>query len=294
MHERHALTVEGHRLVYESWGQGDETFVFLHGVTSNIATWHRFVEPFAARGRVILLTLPGHSPAAFPPGYSQDQITAEAWGDLGGAALVQLLPDGGRATLIGHSTGGFWALAIAWRAPEMVRRVVSIAGFAYGRWHGVLGLSQMLLVRTRMAYWPLFAASYRFLLAVPPLWGGGWRIYRPGLGAARDRVAIDQVVQDALPDYYAMNWHDIARIFYAMRAQVDMRAHLGEIRVPVLAVTTDADPIVPPYHAETIAAGVPGAALTVLPGGGGHMHLVEGQAEVQRAVFDWLDGAGQA
>lgn len=296
MHERHTLTIDGHTLAYESWGQGlpgEETFVFLHGITANMATWYGFVEPFAARGRVILLTLPGHYPATLPPGYAQEQITAAAWGDLGGAALAALLPDGQAATLIGHSTGGFWALATAWRAPEQVRRVVSLAGFAYGRWHGALGFSQMMLRRIGMAYWPLFALSYRVPILTDALSVGSWRIYHPGLRASRDRAAIARVVQDGLENYRRMDWRAVALIFRAMRMQVDMRDHLGEIAAPVLALTADGDPIVPPYHAEIIAAGVPNATLRVMPGGGGHVHHIEAQADVQRAVFEWLDnGSG--
>lgn len=279
--ERRTLTIDGHRLAYEDYGQGEEVFVLLHGVTSSTATWRGFVAPFVQRGRVILLTLPGHHPATFPPGHTEDQITAEAWGDLGGQAIAALT--GGRpATLIGHSTGGFWALAIAWRAPQIVARAVSIGGFAWGRWHAFLGLQQRLLLALGRPYQPVFRATFRLITRLTGLAARRWR----GRDLSAASLMMRNLVESA-PDARQLDLDAMAQIFRAMRRQVDMRAHLGEIAAPVLVVTADRDVFVPPYHAQAIAAGVPDSTLVTVPGG--HLALLETPDAVQGAILAWLD-----
>lgn len=278
---RETLVIDGHHLAYESAGQGDETYVFLHGVTASLATWHAFAAPFRQRGRVILLSLPGHYPATFPPDYTEDQITPAAWGDLGGRAIAALT--GGRpVTLIGHSTGGFWALAIAWRAPQIVTRAVSIGGFAWGHWHGLLGLQQRLLLALGRPYRPVFKGLFRLIARAPYPLIWRWR--------GRDLAEADVMTRylvESYPDTCQLDMDAMAQIFRAMRRDVDLRPHLGEIQAPVLAVTGDADPLVPPYHAQAITAGVPAGTLFTLPGG--HMGLLQTPEVVQAALLEWLD-----
>ncbi len=251
--ERQPLPIDGHLLYYEEHSSGDETFIFMHGVTGSLPNWYGLIAPFKARGRVVLLNLPGHYPATFPPGYTEDQITPEAWGDLGGRA-VAAMTGGKPATLIGHSTGGFWALAIAHRAPALVRRAVSIGGFARGEWSGLLGFHQRMLLALPTLYRPIFAAEYRALSHSAKLFTTGWRVYNPRLRAPLDRQAVAQAAADSPHDYARLDMRAMATVFRAMRHHVDMRDGLGEIEAPVLAVTGDEDPIVPRRHADLIAA----------------------------------------
>lgn len=281
---RHFFEVEGHRLAYEAYGQGDEVFIFLHGVTGSMAGWRGFMEPFCRRGRVFLLTLPGHHPAAFPPGYAEARITAEAWGDLGGRAVAALT--GGRpATLIGHSTGGFWALAIAWRAPEIVARAVSLSGFAWGRWGAFLGLQQRLLLKLGQSYQPVFAGLFRAMNGAAALASRRWR--GPESTVLPGASLTQRSLVESEPDVRQLDMGAMAQIFRAMYRQVDLRPYLGEIKAPVLAVTGENDPFVPPPQARTIAAGVPDGMLAAFPGG--HLVMLERPEAVQAAILAWLD-----
>ena len=115
----------------------------------------------------------GHYPARLPPDLPQSTIT-DAWvGDTLAAAITQIT--GGRpAILIGHSTGGYGALAVAWRAPHLVKAVVSIAGFARGVWTGTLGLLQRHQHLGRVGD-ALFDAQIALLRATPPLFDYIWQ-----------------------------------------------------------------------------------------------------------------------
>jgi len=76
--DRRPLSIDGHTLYTEEHSPGDETFIFMHGVTGSLPNWYGLIAPFKTRGRVVLLNLPGHYPSTFPPGYTEDQITPEA------------------------------------------------------------------------------------------------------------------------------------------------------------------------------------------------------------------------
>lgn len=286
--QRHALPIDGHTLYYETFDDGaaGEPIVFIHGVTANMATWYTFIPPFLGRGRVILLTLPGHYPATFPSGYDEAQITAAAWGDLAGAAIAQIT-DGQPATVIGHSTGGFLAVAAAWRAPEIARRVVSISGFAQGAWSGVLGLSQRGLLTVPALYYPSFWALYGLSKLSASILAAMMRIYNPGFRANGDPTATRRLARRAMDDYRRLEMANMARVFRAMRDHVDMRGDLGAITAPVLAITGADDPTVPPEQARLIAEGVPQGTLHTTPGG--HTAYFEYADEMHDIIFHWLE-----
>ena len=69
--------------------------------------------------------------------FLQDSLTVEMIVHVLTAAIRNLVGNQS-VILVGHSTGGFAALAIAAHTPEIVRCVVSISGFAQGIWTGML------------------------------------------------------------------------------------------------------------------------------------------------------------
>lgn len=122
----------------EHAGNRDERpVIFIHGILSSQYTWLDFPLRFRQYGRIITLSLPGHYPARFPAHMPQSTITDRWVGDTMAGALQQIT--GGRpAILVGHSTGGYASLAAAWRAPQLVECVISLAGFARGVWTSLL------------------------------------------------------------------------------------------------------------------------------------------------------------
>jgi 3-oxoadipate enol-lactonase len=114
-----AVMVNGVRLGYRECGDPDGTpAVLLHGSGSNARTWERFAPRLAAAGyRAIAVDLRGHASSARTPDYRLSSITD----DLIGLLDVLALRD---AVLIGHSVGGYAALAAAQQAPELVDRLV--------------------------------------------------------------------------------------------------------------------------------------------------------------------------
>src|SRR5215831_10317347 len=93
---------------------GAPAVLLIHGTGASTAWWDPVVPPLAGACRVIRVDLAGHGRSASPGGgYGIPDQARRA-----GAALDRL--GAGRATVIGHSTGGTVATALAEQRPGMV------------------------------------------------------------------------------------------------------------------------------------------------------------------------------
>jgi pimeloyl-ACP methyl ester carboxylesterase len=92
-------TLNGAKIHYQSWGQGSDAFVLVHGWSSNLTAWGYQIPELAKRGRVIALDLPGHGQSDKPElAYTMDHFAA---------AIDAVMKDAKveRGVLLGHSMG---------------------------------------------------------------------------------------------------------------------------------------------------------------------------------------------
>ena len=94
--------------------------VFLHGFLENRAMWVPFAEALSDKNRVITIDLLGHGDTP-PVGYVH---AMEDNADLVHHVLSALKIR--KATFVGHSMGGYVALAFAEHYPEMVRTLALV------------------------------------------------------------------------------------------------------------------------------------------------------------------------
>lgn len=92
--------------------------VLVHGIRLNRAAWTEVVERLPARWRAVAVDLPGHGARR------GQRFTFEAAGDVLRDEVDRL---GGRAVVVGHSLGGYAAMAFAAREPDRVAGLV-VAG----------------------------------------------------------------------------------------------------------------------------------------------------------------------
>jgi 3-oxoadipate enol-lactonase len=114
-----AVEVGGVRLGYRESGDPAGTpVILLHGSGSNTRTWDRFASRLTAAGyRAIAVDMRGHATSARTAGYPLSGIRDDIVGLLETLGLRD-------AVLIGHSVGGYAALAAALHAPDRVSRLV--------------------------------------------------------------------------------------------------------------------------------------------------------------------------
>lgn len=103
-------------ITYTDQGKG-RTIVLLHGFLESIDIWTDYANALAKRYRVIAINLPGHS-SSETYGYIH---TMEFMAEAVNAVLVQLSLR--KVFIVGHSMGGYVALAFAEKYPDKTKGI---------------------------------------------------------------------------------------------------------------------------------------------------------------------------
>lgn len=240
--------------------------VFLHGFPFNRHIWEPQQEPLAHAGfRVVLPDLRGHGRSPSTP----EPATMDAMADDVFRLLDRL--QAARVALVGHSMGGYVALAMVAQQPDRFAGLVLTntraeaddeAGraardetVAAVREHGVDVLAERMLEK---------------------LLSPATRESEPGLVAR-----LDGMIR-ATPPEGAVN------ALLGMRDRPDRRDLLPKIKTPTLVVAGADDPITPPDGARTLADAVPGARLEIIPDTA-HMTMIEAPDRFTEALRGFLD-----
>ncbi|WP_327010930.1 alpha/beta hydrolase [Dactylosporangium sp. NBC_01737] len=237
------------KLTYDDLGAG-RTVLLLHG-----GAGPRSVLPFAhrlaGRARVIVPTHPGFDGTPGGP---------DGVGDLAERYLALLDELGLRGVaVVGNSIGGWIAAEMAVR--DTARR-----------------LDRLVLVGAVGIAVPEHPVADFFALDFDEL---ARRSY-----ANPDAFRIDPAaLTDAQRDTMAGNRRAIAH-YSGPHGMADpgLRARLGDVAVPTLALWGESDRIVDPDYGRAYAAAIPGAVFQLLPGTG-HIPLIETPDQVLE-VFD--------
>jgi pimeloyl-ACP methyl ester carboxylesterase len=115
-------TYDGAKVHYESYGEGKEAVVFIHGWTCDLTFW-RGQAPVYEERRSLLIDLPGHGQSAKPDvSYTQERFAR---------AVDAVMRDAGvdRAVLVGHSMGGPVALTFLRLFPAKAKAVVLVDAY---------------------------------------------------------------------------------------------------------------------------------------------------------------------
>lgn len=261
---------DGLRLHFMTEGNGAPVLL-LHGLGGFAALWRHNIAVLGRHARVVALDLPGCGRSSKPHGPYPLAFFARAIEAFRRALGLE------RLTLVGHSMGGAVVATYALLYPSRVERLALVGavvpGFGY-RVHWV----------------------YR-LLAVPGLgeiagsllWPGLLRAALARCFARPDPEEIDFLVRMGYPVRVSpegraafLSTLRSVRADFASAADRYQRG-LAALTLPVLLIHGRQDRVVPPAHAEMVAARLPNATLRWLDGCG---HFP--QIEHRDAVNGWL------
>jgi pimeloyl-ACP methyl ester carboxylesterase len=281
------LNIAGHQLAAVCLNPATigEPVILLHGITSSVSFWEVNTAAYLLNiGPCYALSLPGHYPAVAPAVFKQNPLNAESIVQVLGDAIFRLV---GKtpATLIGHSTGGFAALALAANRPDMARRVVSISGFAQGRWTGILGLYQQ-AVQLGQPGEAFFKNMFRLLNRYPRLYRQALRFYAADTRVVYASPDLANALLHTYPDYQRLDL-DAMLSYFKYMPKIDIIKQLTRIQAPTLVIAGSRDPIVPPSQSERIARLVAGAELAMIKGAG-HLPFLERPLEYNQRLSGWL------
>ena len=100
---------------------GEKCVVLLHGYLESLLVWEDFVPYLYKEVRVVTLDLPGHGISVVTGAVHTMDFLADTVADALKALGI------GHCTLVGHSMGGYVALAFCERHPEMLDGVVLLS-----------------------------------------------------------------------------------------------------------------------------------------------------------------------
>lgn len=260
---------------YTTAGSGKPTFLLLHGFASNLYTWDKVVDFFAARGTAVAYD-------RIPFGLSERLVNGD-WRSENpytpDATLEQLVAfmdamNLGEVVLVGNSAGGLLAARAAIAYPERVQALVLVDAAIYtgGAPPFIAPLTRTpqlrhlgpLVARAFASSDALLTQAYHDVANITP----------ESLARATISTQVEQ--------WDAAFWEFTA----ASSSQPDISVDLAQIRVPTLVITGDDDRIVPTEESVQLARVIPGAELAVLPACG-HVPQDECPQAFMDAISDW-------
>lgn len=251
--------VNGARLHIRQKGTGPLA-LFVHGFPLDSTMWVEQLDALADMRRCVAVDLRGFGRSSPVTG---DPLTMEELAD--DLAEVLNLVSEEQAEIIGFSMGGYVALAFAERYPERMRTLALVdtrsgADSAEGK-QGRDAMAGRLLQDGRSEIAAVMQAG--LLGPEPPL-----------KAQARVRSMVEEC-----------RYETIVAALGGMRDRPDRTDVLDSIAVPVAVMVGEHDEVTPPTEAEVMAAAIPDATLTVIPGAG-HMSPVEQPAAVNAVLRD--------
>jgi pimeloyl-ACP methyl ester carboxylesterase len=226
---------------YQVTGDGPPV-VMIHGLSGSTRWWARNVPALARHFQVHVVDLVGFGGSRAPSRFVLHEAASH---------LIRWMDHLGldRASIVGHSMGGFIAADLAAEAPARVERLVLVDAVALPlertRWQQALGLAHGLW-RLPVSFLPILFTD----------------VHRAG------PVTILQAARELL--------------------SADIQAKLARVTAPTLLVWGARDEIVPVQLGERLAHVLPSARLVVLAGAG-HNPMWDRADDFNRAVLDFLE-----
>jgi aminoacrylate hydrolase len=234
-------------LYYEEHGRPHAPPLILSaGLGGSGNYWLPNLPAFTASHRVILYDHRGtaRSDRTLPDVVTVDQMAEDMLALIDGLGLA-------KASVIGHAAGGIAGLALALSAPDRLDRLIIVNGWSRLNPHFARCFA------TRLAL--LRDSGPRAYLHAQPLFlfPANW------ISAHSEALAAEEEVH--LAHFAGVEAYE--KRIAALRA-FDVDARLGDVAVPVLALATADDMLVPSICSDRLVAGIPGARLASMPWGG--------------------------
>lgn len=220
MHKQ--ITVNGTNFAYYDYGQGNPV-VLLHGFCGSSAYWNNVVPSLQNNYRILVPDLRGHGQSGQTTQTHTMELFAEDIHDLLQAINVQ------KATLIGHSLGGYITLAFAEKYASRLH--------AFGLVHST-------------AYPDTEQAKENRLAGIATIQAEGLKSYIerliPKLFAPSSLTTMPQLVQEAMQIGYDTNPVGAQATLEGMRQRPDRRHVLSNTKIPILLVAGSQDQVISP------------------------------------------------
>lgn len=250
--------------------RGERCVVLLHGYLESLLVWEDFIPLLFKQVRVVTLDLPGHGISAVVGAEHSMEFLADTV-----AAGVRALGIA-RCTVVGHSMGGYVALALCERHPDLLDGVVLLSSTP--------NADTDEKAENRRREIALVEAGKKDALA---------RVAPAGGFAEQNRTRMKDYIEDLTEQVFVTEDEGIAALLRGMIARKDRNELLRTTRVPVLFILGRRDPYIPSEAAEAMVAAHPEAEVVWLDESG-HMGFLEEPEAAAAAILSFVERHGQA
>lgn len=245
--------------------KGDHCIVLLHGYLESMLVWEDFIPYLYKEVRVVTLDLPGHGISVVQGEEHSMDFLADTVADALRALGIA------RCTLVGHSMGGYVALAFCERHPEMLDGVVLLSSTP--------NPDTPEKAENRRREIALVRAGKKELLA---------RVAPAAGFAEENRDRMKDYIEDLTEQVFVTEDDGIVALLNGMIGRKDQNAMLRETRVPVLLILGRKDGYIPAEVAEKMVADHPEARVVWLENAG-HMGFLEEPETTAKALLDFAN-----
>ena len=254
------IEYKGATISYTDEGQG-ATIVLLHGFLENNTMWDGLRPALAKRNRVVTIDLLGHGKTGCLGYVHSMELMAEAVEQVLSHLKIR------RSVFVGHSMGGYVALAFAELLPDNVKGLVLLNSTAradseerkQNRLRAIAAIKQNHKAFVRMAISNLF---------------------RP-----KNRTVFAQEIKEIKKEALQTPVQGIVAALEGMRIRIDREALLHFSPYQKMMIIGKKDPVLNFEESEE-QAGHAGVQKVILPDG--HMSHIENQEEVLSALTEFI------
>ena len=245
--------------------KGDRCVVLLHGYLESLLVWEEFIPLLYKKVRVVTLDLPGHGISVV----QGDTHTMEFLADTVAAGVRALGIT--RCTVVGHSMGGYVALALCERHPELLDGLVLLSSTPYA--------DSPEKAENRRREIALVQAGRKELLS---------RVAPAAGFAEENRARMADEIEDLTEQVFVTEDEGIVALLNGMIIRKDRSEVLRTTKVPVLFILGRKDNYIPVETAEKMVAEHPEARVVWLENSG-HMGFLEEPEATAAALLDFVE-----
>jgi 3-oxoadipate enol-lactonase len=260
------IKINGTEFYYEEHGQGKETVLLIHGLFMNCRVYDQQIEALQGHYRVVVYDLRGQG---------QSEVTAAGYGlyeQVEDAANLIKQLECAPCHVAGMSMGGYIGLRLAKRHPQLVRSLTLISTSAAAEAGADAFKFKFLgFIHRRISQ------SFAVGQVEPILFG---EKYRSDPAHEKERAYWHQ-------QFLNNNKQGIAGALNGLLARDNLLGELGEMEVPTLIISGDADLACDPLNSVQMNAELPHSQLLKIPEVG-HTVPLEAPEVVNSAVVDFL------
>src|SRR3954464_14509118 len=235
--------------------------VLMHSLLSDRASFDRIVPELSQSFRVVVPELPG---------FGQSEAVGGGLAAVADrmAGAVDDCADGEDVIVLGNGYGGFVALQMAIRHPNIATKLIlADCGAAFSE-------------AGRDAFRNMAAAAKtKGLSAITDV--AMRRLFAPEFQAENPDLMRDR------REAFRRTDPEVFRTACEALAELGLRPQLGQVKVPVLVVVGEHDEATPPPMSHEIAAGLPQARLKIIPGCA-HVPQLQAPQAFLGAIRDFL------